>query len=418
VKKTPRTASVRRQFTILRQLCNLIPNHLVPKLARELGTEKLCRTFSAWSHTVALLFAQLTGALGLNDVCDSLRLHSGPLSAVRGATPPSRNNLSHANKRRPAELGERLFWSVLEHLQALSPGFGTGRQGARLASRFRAAIHVIDATTIHLIASCLDWAKHRRRKAAAKCHLRLDMRSQLPRFAVIDTARENDAKRAREVCAGIQAGEIALFDRAYVDFGHLHELTERGVFWVTRAKEHFAYRVVRRRLKKRDGRLLRDDEVVATGPLSKKKYPAPLRRVEAEVLVDGTWRVMVFLTNNLEWAPSSVAELYRCRWQIEVFFKQIKQTLQLSDFLGNSANAVRWQLWTALLCYVLLRYLAYLSCWSSSFTRLWAIVRSTLWQRLDLRALLAGCGTAGGSFRMLGQPEQGWLPGLGLKPVG
>jgi len=391
---------------------------LVPKLARELGTEKLCRTFSAWSHTVALLFAQLTGALGLNDVCDSLRLHSGPLSAVRGATPPSRNNLSHANKRRPAELGERLFWSVLKHLQELSPGFGTGRQGSRLASRFRAAIHVIDATTIHLIAACLDWAKHRRRKAAAKCHLRLDMRSQLPRFAVIDTARENDAKRAREVCAGIAAGEIALFDRAYVDFGHLYELTERGVFWVTRAKEHFAYRVVRRRLKKRDGHILRDDEVVATGPLSKQKYPAPLRRVEAEVLVDGTWRVMVFLTNNLEWAPSSVAELYRCRWQIEVFFKQIKQTLQLSDFLGNSANAVRWQLWTALLCYVLLRYLAYLSRWSSSFTRLWAVVRSTLWQRLDLRALLAGCGTATGSFRMLGQPEQGWLPGLGLKPVG
>lgn len=380
--------------------------------------EKLCRSFSAWSHTVALLFAQLTGALGLNDVCDSLRLHSGPLSAVRGATPPSRNNLSHANKRRPAELGEKVCWSVLAHLQTLSPGFGTGRRGKRLASRFRAAIHVIDATTIHLIASCLDWAKHRRRKAAAKCHLRLDLRSQLPRFAVIDTARENEAKRAREVCAGLEAGEIALLDRGYVDFAHLHELTERGVFWVTRAKEPFACRVVCRRLRKREGQILRDDEVVVTGPLSKQKYPARLRRVTAEVQVDGVWRVMVFLTNNLQWAPSSVAELYRCRWQIEVFFKQIKQTLQLSDFLGNSANAVRWQLWTALLCYVLLRYLAYLSHWSSSFTRLWAIVRSTLWQRLDVRTLLAACGTAGGSFRMLGQPEQGWLPGLGRQPVG
>lgn len=380
--------------------------------------EKLCRSFSAWSHTVALLFAQLTGALGLNDVCDSLRLHSGPLSAVRGATPPSRNNLSHANKRRPAELGEKVFWSVLEHLEGLSPGFGTGRPGGRLARRFRAAIHVIDATTIHLIASCLDWAKHRRRKAAAKCHLRLDMRSQLPRFAVIDTAKENDAKRAREVCAGIQAGEIALFDRAYVDFGHLFELHERGVFWVTRAKEHFAYRVVHRRLRKRDGHILRDDEVVVTVALSKQKYPERLRRVEAEVLVDGVWRVMVFLTNNLAWAPSSVAELYRCRWQIEVFFKQIKQTLQLSDFLGNSANAVRWQLWTALLCYVLLRFLAHLSRWTSSFTRLWAVVRSMLWQRLDVRALLAGCGTASGSFRILGQPEQAWLPGLRPKPVG
>jgi len=367
---------------------------------------------------VALLFAQLTGALGLNDLCDSLRLHSGPLSAILGATPPTRNNLSHANQRRPAKLGEEVFWSVLQHLQSLSPGFGQGGQGRRLAARFRAAIHVVDSTTIQLIASCMDWAKHRRRKAAAKCHLRMNMRSQLPSFAIIDTAGENDTKRAREVCAGLQAGEIALMDRGYVDFVHLLELTLRGVFWVTRAKENLAYRCVRRRLKKRAGHVLRDDEVVLTGPLSQQKYPERLRRVEAEVLVDGVLRVMVFLTNNFDWAPSSVAELYRCRWQIEVFFKQIKQTLQLTDFLGNSVNAVRWQLWTALLVYVLLRYLAHLSRWSGSFTRLWAVVRSTLWQRIDLRALLESCGTAGGSFRMLGQPEQAWLPGLGRKAMG
>ena len=403
---------------MLRQICNLIPNHLVPKLTRELGVEALSRTFSAWSHTVSLLFAQLTGALGLNDVCDSLRLHSGPLSAVRGATPPSRNNLSHANKRRPAALAEKLFWSVLEDLQRQSPGFGQGSTGKRLAARFRKTIHVIDATTIQLIASCMDWAKHRRRKAAAKCHLRLDMRSQLPRFAIISTASESDARRARELCAGIREGEIALFDRGYVDFAHLFELDQRAVSWVTRAKEHFAYKVVKRRQKERVGNILRDDKVVLSGPLSKKKYPGRMRRVEAEVLVDGKWRVMVFLTNNLEWAACSVAELYRGRWQIEIFFKQIKQTLQLSDFLGNSSNAVSWQLWTAMLCYVLLRYLAFLGQWTGSFTRLWAVLRSTLWQRLDVRALLESCGTAGGSFRVFGQPEHAWFPGFGFKSVG
>ena len=385
---------------------------------RELEAEALCRTFSAWSHTVSLLFAQLTGALGLNDVCDSLRLHRGPLSAVRGATPPSRNNLSHANKRRPAALAEKLFWSVLEHLQRQSPSFGKGSSGKRLASRFRKTIHVIDATTIQLIASCMDWAKHRRRKAAAKCHLRLDMHSQLPRFAIISTASESDARRARELCAGIREGEIALFDRGYVDFAHLFELDQRGVFWVTRAKEHFAYEVVKTRQTKPGGPILRDEEVILSGPLSKKKYPVRMRRVEAQVLVDGKLRVMVFLSNNLEWAASSVAELYRCRWQIEIFFKQIKQTLQLSDFLGNSSNAVRWQLWTAMLCYVLLRYLAFLGRWAGSFTRLWAVVRSTLWQRLDLRSLLESCGTAGGSFRVFGQPEQAWFPGFGLKSMG
>ena len=271
---------------------------------------------------------------------------------------------------------------------------------------------MVDSTTIPLVAHCLDWAKHRRRKAAAKCHLRLDLHSHLPRFALIDTATDNDAKRAREVCAGLRDGEIVVFDKAYVDFAHLHELHERGVWWVTRAKENMQYRVAKRRLKKPAGKILRDDEIVLTGTISFGRYPTRLRRVVALVEVDGVEREMEFLTNNFTWAPSSVAELYRCRWQIEVFFKQIKQTLQLADFLGNSANAVRWQLWTALLIYVLLRYLAFLSRWNSSFVRLWAVVRSGLWLKLDLVALLESYGTAGGDFRLLGQPEQAYLPGF------
>jgi hypothetical protein len=140
-RNTKPTAS---KFTVLRQLCNLIPPHLVPKLARETGVDSMARSFSPWSHVVSMLFAQLTHAIGLNDVCDALRLHSGPLSALRGATAPSRNNLSHANKRRDAGLAERLFWTVLEHLQKLSPGFAAGRRGKGLARRFRRVIHVVE----------------------------------------------------------------------------------------------------------------------------------------------------------------------------------------------------------------------------------------------------------------------------------
>src|SRR6266436_9708889 len=106
------------KLTVLRQLCNLIPPHLIPKLARETGVDSMARSFSVWSHVVSMLFGQLTHAIGLNDICDALRLHSGPLSALRGATPPSRNNLSHANKRRDAGLAEGLFWAVLDHLQS------------------------------------------------------------------------------------------------------------------------------------------------------------------------------------------------------------------------------------------------------------------------------------------------------------
>jgi hypothetical protein len=401
----------RSKISLLAQLCKWIPTYLVPRLARETGVEDRARTFSPWSHVVTLLFAQLTHALGLNDVCDALGLHSGPLSAIRGATAPSRNNLSHANKVRDAAMAERLFWSVLEHLQSLKPGFARGSR-FHLARRFKRVIHVVDSTTIELVASCLDWAKHRRRKAAAKCHLRLDLHSFLPRFAIIDTAQEHDAKRAQELCVGIRAGEIVIFDKAYVDFSHLFELLRRGIFWVTRAKDSLAYRVLKKLPRSKDARILKDQLIEVTGFYSHQDYPQAMRRILARVEIDGKEVQMVFLTNNLEWSAGTIADLYRCRWQIEVFFKQIKQTLQLADFLGQSANAVRWQIWMALLLYVLLRFTAWVNGWAHSFTRLFAVVRCAIWQCWDLPNLLRLYGTAGGNFRYLGQPEQSFLPHL------
>src|SRR5260221_12193386 len=189
------------KLNLLRQIGNFIPDFLTPKLARATGAQNKARSFSPWSHLVALMYAQLTHSIGLNDVCDALGLHSGPLSSIRGATPPNRNTLSHANKVRPAAMAEQLFWSVLEHLGNLSPGFVSGKAGKGFARKFKRTIHLVDSTTIPLIASCLDWAKHRRRKAAAKCHLRLDLQSFLPRFAIVDTARHNDARRPRALRA-------------------------------------------------------------------------------------------------------------------------------------------------------------------------------------------------------------------------
>lgn len=401
----------RSSFSLLRQLCNLIPNHLVPRLAREHSVEPKCRTFLPWSHVVSLLYAQLTHALGLNDVCDALHLHSGPLSAIRGATPPSKNALSHANRERNPKMAEALFWQMLDHLQQLHPGFGARRR-PRFAFRFKRLIHVVDSTTIQLVARCMDWAKHRRRKAAAKCHVRLNLQTFLPRFAIVDTAGEHDNRRAHELCAGVQAGEIVIFDKAYVDFAHLADLSMREVWWVTRAKDNLQYRVVKKLQHGIDGHILRDDLIQLTGPAA-KAYPVELRRVVALVEVDGQLREMVFLTNNFTWSAQTIADLYRCRWSIEVFFKELKQTLQLADFLGHNASAVRWQVWTALLVYLLLRFCAFLSQWGHSFTRLFTLLRSALWQKLELRSLLQCCGTAGGGGRFLGTPEQAYLPGLG-----
>src|SRR6266852_5071558 len=293
-------APARSKFSILQQICNFIPQHLVSQIARTTGVEDKSRTFTPWSHVVSLGYAQLTHSIGLNDVCDSLQLHTGSLAGIRGASAPSRNGLSNANRERPAEMAEQLFWQVMNHLGEQSPGLVAGR-------------------------------------------------SRGPAFS----------------------------------------------FKMPRSK---------------DEKILRDEVIVLSNP--NKSAPELMRRIVALVEIDGKEREMVFLTNNLEWSPRSVADLYRCRWQIEVFFKQIKQTLQLGDFLGHNANAVRWQVWMALLIYVLLRYLSFLSKWSHSFTRLFTILRAVAWAKLDLLGLLDCYGTAKGSFRNLARPDQAYFPGF------
>jgi hypothetical protein len=398
---------IRSSLSVLAQLCKLIPAHLVSKVAKESGVEKKARTFSPWSHVLALLFAQFTHALSLNDVCDALKSHAAKLLRIRSATVPSKNAFSHGNRERDGAMAETLFWKILNHFIGMCPKFG-GQHFHGMPRRFKRAVHAVDSSTIRLVVNCIDWARHRRRKAAAKLHLRLNLQCFLPAFALVDTAAHNDNKRAREVCAGLEAGEIAVFDKAYVDFAHLFDLAERGVFWVTRAKDNLQYRVKKRLEKKPEGKILRDDLVVLTSATTAGKYPQALRRVRAVVEVGGKEREMDFLTNNLEWAPSSVADLYKSRWQIEVFFKEIKQTLQLCDFLGHNKNAVLWQVWTALILYVLLRFLAF----SHSWKRLFCLLRSCVWDGVWVNALVSSCGTAGGLPALRAAPEQLYLPGF------
>lgn len=402
----------RTNLSVLAQLCNLIPAFLVPKIARQCGVDKKARTFSPWSHLVALLYAQFTHALSLNDVSDALKNHAPKLLRIRDAVAPSKNAFSHANRERDGDMAQTLFWEILNHLTTMCPRFG-GRTFKGMPRRFKRAIHAVDSSTIRLVVNCIDWARHRRRKAAAKLHLRLNLQCFLPAFAIVDTAAHNDNKRARELCAALEAGEIVVFDKAYVDFAHLWDLTVRGVFWVTRAKDNMQYRVRKRLLKKPAGKILRDDLIVLTGDVSRGKYPRVLRLVRAIVEVDGKEREMEFLTNNLEWAASSIAELYKSRWEIEVFFKEIKQTLQLCDFLGHNKNAVLWQVWTALILYVLLRFLAFANSWQHGFKRFFCLLRSSVWDGVLVSSLASLCGTARGAPAMRAAPEQLYLPGFG-----
>ena len=288
-----------------------------------------------------------------------------------------------------------------------------GRNYCGLPRRFKRTLNVVDSTTIRLVANCLDWAKHRRRKAAAKCHMRLDLQTFLPRFAIVKAADTHDATEAWGLCKDIQAGEVVIFDKAYVDFAHLFSLTSRDVFWVTRAKENMKFEVVCEHTPSTE-KILKDQSLKLTVDKSAKDYPKQLRLIEAVVEIDGKEQVLTFLTNNMKWAPSSICELYKARWGIEVFFKQIKQTLQLADFLGYNENAVRWQVWTALLTYVLLRFIAYRSQWKGTFSRLFTALRGVLWSRMCMYSMLKCCGTAPKPPRISAAPYQAYLPGFAL----
>lgn len=430
---------LKNTLPLLGQLVKYVPPKLADALARKYKIHT--RSFSPTSHVVAMMYAQLSRALSLNDVCDALQNHQSYLSQIRDCVPPSRNGLSHANRTRNADMGEDLFWLTLQTLKYDYPEFMTnGRYYPGLPRRFTRTIHAVDSSTIQLAANCMAWAKHRRQKAAAKLHMDLDMQTFLPAFAIVRSAKSSDPKVAWELCAHLKDGEISVFDKAYVDFSHLYHLDGRGIFWVTRAKDNMQYEVMgqqatleaavncessndtekvmgqqtsgfprkktKRKYARKKIRIIRDVRIKLKVAASVESYPQEFRLVEAEVEVKNKMTNMVFITNNFAWSAVTICELYRARWGIEVFFKEIKQTLQLADFMGYSENAVRWQVWTALLVYLLLRFAAWKNKWRHSFSRLFTLVRGIIWNYFDLADILARCDTVKSRMRARASPER------------
>ena len=350
---------------------------MIPSLAREHRID--ARKFSGTSHVFSLLFGHASHALSLNDICDALSVHGAEFLRIRDAAPPKRNTFSNANRTRDPAMAEALYWKMLTHLQGICPGFTEYGKHAGFIFRLKRDIFAMDSTTLQLTLASIDWARHRRRKAAAKCHMRLNIGTFLPTFAVVEDAAHHDSVRAGALCAAMVAGDVLLADRAYVDLPFLADLDTRGVFFVLRPKRNMLFETVKKLPCK--GKILRDELVRPAGVKTSKSYPGLLRMVTALVEVDGVEREMTFVTNNTDWSARTIAELYRARWVIELFFKELKQTLQLQDFVGTNEKAVKWQVWTGLLTHLLLRFLRHISRWGRSFSRCVGIVRSALWLR-------------------------------------
>ena len=353
---------------------------------------------------MTLVTVQLSKQESLNGICDIAKAIEYEWNRA-GLALPHRNTLSNANTKRDPKMAEDVFWKLLEHFKGISPDFISEKFDGFLSRMKNHKIFLLDSSTIQLTLDCFDWARHRRQKAAAKLHMTLELASRLPSFAVVEDAAHHDSTRASVCTEQLVQGDILVADRAYLDFTFLNELAKRDVFFVIRKKTSTLFKVVESLkpscapdLRKHSTQILADEKVQPAGSKTSAAYTASggmLRLVKALVEVRGEMREMVFLTNNFSWSGRTIAELYRARWGIETFFKEIKQTCQIHDFIGYSENAVKWQVWAGLIGHLLLRYIRYLAKWKHSFSRLAGVVRGSLWLKKKLLSLLELYGTAG-----------------------
>jgi hypothetical protein len=394
-----KSKATRRSISVFRQvLQGELPGWKIGELAAK---EKIkAREFPYAAQVYLLMLGQFLHLFSLNELVDVSQIYASELKGIRGIVPAKLNTFSHANRTRNPEVVENFFWSVYEMMTRKDPKFAAGRRKGAL-SRFRArGIYAIDSSTIQLAYSCISWAKHRQRKAAVKLHMVADVPSRLPHFCVIGKASEHDSRREDELLASLKEGDIAILDRAYNAFPALGRHNGRGGFFVVREKDRMKSKVVRHIAKKDlPANIVADETIRLTGAKTAKAYPEEIRRVTAHVCVDGKWRDMTFLTNNFDWSATTIAELYRARWEVELLFKELKQTLQLQDFYGENENAVKWQIWAALLAHLVLRYLKFKHGANCSYTRFVAFVRAIVWLKKDLLSVLQSYGIAPGRKR-------------------
>lgn len=367
---------MRRFCSIFSQLLPLISPLDFENAVRETRAERHARGFASWDQLVAMMFCQLGRAHSLREICGGLACCEGKLGHLRMRGAPKRSTLAYANQHRPWQLYERLFHAMLGRIQREALG--------RHKFRFKNKLVSLDASVIDLCAESFEWARFGPTKGAVKLHLQLAHDGYLPCFALIGAGSQHEITVARSL--RYQAGSILVFDRGYLDYEWFGALSAQEVWFVTRLKENAVSEVLAERAVPQGRNVLRDQTIMIGGHGGGRKCPLPLRRVEFQEPATG--KVLVFLTNNFKLGSSTVAAIYKERWQIELFFKAIKQNLKIKTFLGTSANALKTQLWTALIAMLLLRYLQLKARYGWSLSNLVAFLRMNLFVHRDLWAWL------------------------------
>jgi len=365
--------------SIFSQLLRFFPRSEFNRLVVEHEAEKAAKGFSCWTQFVAMLFCQLGQADSLRAICLGLALALGKLKHLGIDTPPNKSTLSYANAHRPAELFEDLFWRALERFRQ-NGGLGPRRH----KFRFKNKLLSLDSTTISLCLSLFPWAKFRRAKGGVKAHVLLDHDDYMPAWLLITEAKAADVKAARLL--SLNPGSIVAMDRGYVDFLLFGRWTDSGVFFVTRLKENILYEVVEDRPVPANRGIVADQIIRLTSAKAAAACPHLLRRVV--VWDEEKGEEIELLTNHLEFGSTTIAAVYKERWQIELFFKALKQNLKVKTFVGTTENALRIQIWTALTALLLLKWLKHLSRAGWSLPLVAAMLRWNLFVHRELRQWL------------------------------
>ena len=339
---------------------------------KETKAEKGTKGFSSWDQFVAMLFCQLGQAHSLREICGGLASCMGKLKHLGIEAAPARSTLSYANEKRSWRLYEAVFYQLLEKVRMIAP--------AKKKFRFRNKLFSLDATLIELCVSLFDWATYRQTKGAVKLHLLLDHDGYFPVFAQVTDGRTHEVKIAQNLT--FPKGSIIVMDRGYVDYALFARWKKEGVWFVSRQKGNANYTVIEERPVPLHRSIVKDQLITLNVYYSKKHYPYPLRRIE--VWDDTKKESIILITNHMTFGATTVASIYKDRWQIEVFFKTIKQNLKIKTFVGTSANAVMIQIWTALITLLLLKYMTFRSQFGWSLSNLIAMLRYNLFTYRNL----------------------------------
>jgi len=366
---------VKASCSMFSQILKLIPRTEFERIVKETGAEHRSKGLSSWSQFVGMLFCQLGRAHSLREIEGGLKSCEGKLAHL-GITAPARSSLSYANGHRPWQLFEKVFYRLFETVAAKAVG--------KKKFRFKNKLVSLDSTVIDLCLSMYDWAKFRRTKGAVKLHLVLDNDGYLPCFGIVTDGKVADVKAAHAM--HFAPNTIVVDDRGYNDYRLFAKWTDADVYFVTRMKDNTQFEVLDEVDPPQNRSILKDQMIRLTGVGAQDKCPHLLRRIEA--VREDTGGILVFLTNHLSLGASTIAAIYKDRWQIELFFKAIKQNLKIKTFVGTSANAVKTQIWTALISMLLLRYLQLSSRFGWSLSNLVALLRMNLFTHRDLMAWL------------------------------